>query len=483
MLKVFLNYLKSRSVILLITLFYTAVVLIVLLNRFWQYEVFYYDHGMMEGTAYQVSQFKLPLHDREYGKLPIYIDHLYPSLQLVLAPFYWINNSYETPIIVMSLLIGSSVLIAYEIAGKFIKNKLMVYSLLFAYMFYIGMQNTLIFFVHDVTIQIPFLMFLFWSLFNKKFKLFYIFLLINLGFKESFSITGFTLGIAMVIFNKEWRKHGLIVIAISFLYGYMSAQLIIPYFRYLSFGSWQQYSYLPQLPDNIFEYISRFVNTDQKKETIVTSLATFGFLPVFSWFSLPLLIQDFAQRFVLIHSESPLRQGLNLYYNANLSVLLFIGSIMSVSWLQRFKLYSNKIINWHTFLIIITVVYFHQFKYHGPLGLIYNRDFFKITENMLFMDEFVNKIPKKGKIMLQNNLAVRFTHEDLYLLLSEKHFMEVDPDVVALDFRPGQNINNFWPMDEEKMKSLAQELSSDKRYEAIYKDDRRFIFVKKNSGK
>ena len=115
-----LDYLKQRRLILLITFIYTAIVLLVLLHRFWQYEAFYYDHGMMEGTAYQVSQFKIPMHHREYGKVINYVDHLYPSLQLVLAPFYWIWNSYETPIIVMSLLIGSSVLIAYEIANKLI---------------------------------------------------------------------------------------------------------------------------------------------------------------------------------------------------------------------------------------------------------------------------------------------------------------------------------------------------------------------------
>lgn len=116
------SFVKKNWFILLISVGYTSIVLTVTLHRFWQYEAFYYDHGMMEGTAYQVSQFKLPLYDRGYGKLPIYIDHLYPSLQIVLAPFYWLCPSYETPIIVMGILIGLSVLIAYGIAKSLIKN-------------------------------------------------------------------------------------------------------------------------------------------------------------------------------------------------------------------------------------------------------------------------------------------------------------------------------------------------------------------------
>ncbi len=95
-----------------------------MLNRFWQYEAFYYDHGMYESTAYQISHFTMPLHDRGSGKVPIYVDHLYPSMQLALAPFYWIWDSYETPIVVMAVYIGLSVLVGYEIGRKTIKNKI-----------------------------------------------------------------------------------------------------------------------------------------------------------------------------------------------------------------------------------------------------------------------------------------------------------------------------------------------------------------------
>jgi hypothetical protein len=98
---------------------------------------------------------------------------------------------------------------------------------------------------------------------------------------------------------------------------------------------------------------------------------------------------------------------------------------------------------------------------------------------MKFIDEFVDKIPRKGKIMLQNNLAVRFTHNDLYILSTEEYFRKVNPDVIALDFRPGQNINNFWPMTEEKMKSLAGILLQDPYYDILYKESYRYIFVKK----
>lgn len=477
--KKLLHYISTRKIILFITFLYTTTVLVVLLHRFWQYEAFYYDHGMYESTAYQVSQFKLPLHDREYGKVPIYVDHLYPSMQVVLAPFYWIWNSYETPIIVMSLLVGLSVLVGYEIAVKLIRNMFMIYALLFAYMFYIGMQNALIFLIHEVTVGIFFLMALFWAVVNNRKKFFFILLLINLGFKETFSVTGVGVGLALFVYNNGWRKSSLITVIISVLYGLLAVKIIIPFFQTMSFGQAGSYIYYPEFTSDFFSYITRFFDTVQKRETILTSISTFGFLPLFSLPSIILVFQDFFQRFVLLgKGMSAFRQGLNLHYNASLSVLLFVGSVYSVSQLQKFRLY-RKIISFHAALIIIFVTIYHQFIYRGPLGLIYNRDFFNITDNMKFMDEFVDKVPRKGKLMIQNNLAVRFTHNDLYLLLSEEHLRKVDPDVVVLDFRPGQNINNFWPMTEEKMSDLSKILLNDSRYFVLYNEPYRYIFVKK----
>jgi len=471
------NYLKQRKLILLVTLVYTTIITTVCLHRFWQYEALYYDHGLMETTAYQVSQFKIPLHHREFGKVPIYVDHLYPSLQLVLAPFYWLYNSYETPIVVQSILIGSSVLIAYEVANSLIKNKLMIYALLFAYMFYIGMQNAIIFLVHDITLQIPFLMLLFLALVKNKKRWFFLLLLINLGFKESVSVTMFTLGFCLVLFKKTWRNEGWLTILIATLYGF-GAMKFISYLRTINFARLEKFTYTPDFGRQWYQYLINFVDTQQKRETIFVSLASFGFLPLFSPFALLLLIQDWAQRFVLINPYDSYRQGLNLHYNANLVVLLFVGAVFALNKLETKKWYQ-KVINYHALIIFLLVAIYHRLIYHGPLGLIYNPDFFKITQNMKFMDEFVAKIPRQGKIMVQNNLACRFTHNDLYLLLSEKEFNRVSPDVIALDFRPGQSPTNYWPMNENGMKELAQKLLEDKNYTLIYRESHRFIFVKK----
>ena len=94
------------------------------------------------------------------------------------------------------------------------------------------------------------------------------------------------------------------------------------------------------------------------------------------------------------------------------------------------------------------------------------------------MRDFVDRIPREGKIMVQNNFAVFFTHDDLYLLGNCKVIKKVQPDVIAFDIRPGQSPNNLWPSNEEEMWQNAELLKGSRQYKILYEDERRFIFVK-----
>mgnify|MGYP001608422993 CR=1 FL=1 len=476
--RVLFSYISSRKLPILISIFYFVIVLVLLLNRFWQYEVFYYDHGYAERAAYQVSHLQNPTWDRD-GRVSIFTDHVYPSLLLLFAPFYWIWDSYLTPVVILAVLWAAIPLIAYEIGFALKINKFMLYSLMFAFLFFIGTQNAIIFFLKDISVSIPFFLLLLLAILKRKIKLYYLLLLLNLGFKETITVTIISLGIGLILFyDRSFRKHAVATIIISVVYGLFISRIFVPFVIFKSYGHLQSYGFNPDFIPNPLYYLYNLFNTPQKRETIIASLSAFGFLPLFTPFGFLLMLQDFAQRFVLIQANSPLRQGLNLHYNISLAAIMFFGSALTVSKFQTKKFYK-KLIYIQAVLIIIGVIIMHRFIYHGPFGLLYNKDFFKITSNMKFMDDFVNKIPKNGKIMTQNNLAVRFTHNDLYILSSKTYVEQIQPDVIAMDFRPGQNINNYWPMTTEKMVALARDLKENPNYESQYSEEFRYIFIKK----
>lgn len=471
-------YLQTRKLPVFISIVYFIGVLVLLLNRFWQYEVFYYDHGYAEGAAYQASQFKNPQWDRE-GKSSVFMDHFYPSLIIVFAPFYWISNSYLTPIVILAFLYGLSVLIAWEIGRELRINKFMLYSLLFALMFFIGTQNAVIFFLKDISAATPFFLLMLLFLTKRSPKLYYLFMLISLGFKETLTVTIFALGLAtFFFFEKKWRKHAVATMIISILYALLVTKVVMPFFIYQSFGQAGSYAFNPNFNRPFTDYIVHLFNHSIKRETMAVSFLSFGLLPLVSPVGIILVLQDFAQRFVLVHAGNPFRWGLNLHYNINLAVILFYSSCLAVASLQKLWWYK-KIVFLHALIIVLIVVFFHQFKYHGPFGLLINSEFYKITHKMQFMDDFVKRIHREGKIMVQNNIAVRFTHNDYYLLSTEKYLEKVRPDTVVIDFRPGQNLNNFWPATDMEIKKIFAYLENSSEYIPYYKEGYRRIYLKK----
>jgi uncharacterized membrane protein len=197
--KKILSYFLSRKIALLAAIIYFILTLVLLLNRFWQYEVYYYDHGYAESAAWQVSQFKAPMWDRE-GKSSVFVDHFYPSLFLVFSPGYRIWNSYLTPIIIIALLYGLSIYVAWEIGETLKINKWMLTALIFALMFFIGTQNAVIFFLKDISAATPFFLLMLLFLTKRSVKWYFFFLLFTLGFKETLAVTTFSLGLASLLF-------------------------------------------------------------------------------------------------------------------------------------------------------------------------------------------------------------------------------------------------------------------------------------------
>jgi len=129
----------------------------------------------------------------------------------------------------------------------------------------------------------------------------------------------------------------------------------------------------------------------------------------------------------------------------------------------------------HALAIILIVLYFHRVKYHGAFGLAYNPIFYRHTAEMKFLQDFVNQIPSGKKVMTLNNLAPHLTHADTVMLLGD--YKKLQPDIIALDVRPGQNPSNYWPVQENYLQAFGG-LASDPNYKLTKFSDTLLMFVK-----
>lgn len=442
---------------------FTIAGILVSLNRFWQYEVFYFDFGIYDQAIWNVSRFSPPIIEHHIvGGKWIFADHFNPSLFL-LSPFYWLSTKNETLLVVQAVVVGLSGVVLYRIGKHLLKNRLFALGILICYLLFLGLQNAVISDLHDLTIMTLPLMLTFWAIIHKKVWLYFLFLFITLGFKESTFLLGAGIGISIFFLRKEWFKIGLVTIALSLIWGYISIKVIIPSF---SNGI---YAYSPVLSSNIFENIYSFVDHPFKQRTLFYSFLSFGFLPLLApefWF---LLLQDYGIRFV--GNSCCSRWDLGLHYNAPSAVLLGIGSIFALARLQRIK-FIHKFLPILIMLIIGNAIFLYRFILHGPLALAYNPAFYAHTKDFVFLDNLVAKIPSNVSVMTQNNLASHFTHQKVFLLRDD--YGNYKPEYIVVDLRKDQNANNFYGT--KNISVIMELLRKDPKYELIYKTKEQFIF-------
>lgn len=443
---------------------YAVAATLVSLHRFWQYEVFYFDFGIFDQAIWYASRLTPPVveHLVVPGKW-IFADHFSPTIFL-LSPLYWLTSRQEVLLIAQALAVSLSGLVLYRIGQRVLKEHLLPFAVMVAYLLFVGLQNAIITDFHEVTVGTLPLMLLLWSYVARRRMLYWLFLLLTLGIKESTAILGATLGLTTILFDRAWRRFGLTTLIVSIVWGLAATKLIIPFFAGGSYG------YSPVLPTEPLGHITGFFNEAIKRKTLLYTFGSFLFLPLLYPPAWLLFLQDFYIRFV--PRDTNLRWDLGLHYSAQLAPVLGYATIMALAKWRRHMI---------ALMLIATAIFLHQFKLHGPLGLAYNPAFYAHTKNFTFLDVLIAQVPKNATVMSQNNLATRLSHQTVYLL--RKNYRDYQPDYIAIDARDGQNPNNFFGIKDYQgigdVEEIIGSIRVDPAYQTIYQTEKQFVFKKK----
>ena len=473
--KILLRHYNIATIIAaLLCLIFIVAGSLVSLNRYWQYESFFYDFGIFDQAIWKVAHLTPPIIDHlVVGDKWIFADHFNPSIFL-LSPLYWFTDKREILLIAQAAIVGLSGFVLYLTSVEVLKNRLYSLAILTCYLLFIGLQNAVITDFHEVTLAtLPF-MAAYLALIKKRFKWYLVMLVLMLGFKESNFLVGIGMGISIYFINKSYIKLALLTCGLSLLWGYLAINHIIPYFS----GGFYQYSV--ELSRNPVVIFNTFFDNDVKKHALFFSFLNFGFLPLLSYPFYFLMFQDFLTRFYSPFAYT--RWGLGLHYSALLSAIMGIASVYSFKFLAR-KIKKKIILDVLAILLIINAIILYRFILHAPFGLAYNPTFYAHSNDFQFLDDLVKKIPPDATVMAQNNLAVRFTHQKVSTLQSNLKKYKPDfytqkmPDYIVFDTREGQNPNNFFLV--EDINDLLNELKNDPNYEVFYKTHEQFIFKRK----
>lgn len=445
---------------ILLTISYFLIGSIVSVVRYWQYDVWYYDFGIFSRALFNASRFRLPIIDHFIvpGKI-IFADHFNPSL-FFLTPLYWITSRQEILLIAQALCVALSGYVLYRIGLILLKNEIASLVMMIPYFLFVGLQNAVITEFHELTVMTLFLMTTYYFYVSKKKQLFLVFFFLTLGFKESLFLLGIGMGTFVIFERKEWRNIGIFLVLFSLLYGFITTQVIIPYF------SSRSYYYVPETIDlqNLFQPIIKI-------KTLLLSFGSFLFLPLGTISLFPLYAFHFTSRFL---SEGSTRWDLGLHYSAEIAPTLAFGALLTLSKLKKMTP-KKTIIIISAINAIVSLILF-RFILHGPFLLVFNKVFFTHTKTFEYLDELIGKIPENASVAAQNNLAVRFIKQRSHILRDE--YWAISANYIVIDMRDGQNPNNFLGIRDEK--KLLNNLLNDKRYSIFFHKGNSYIFKKNN---
>jgi uncharacterized membrane protein len=427
-----MKYLKNIFIFLFFLVFFIAFSCISL----WRYntaQIFYYDFGIFARSLWQIAHGLTPiLNHNTLGEIHFLGDHFSPSLYM-LTPLFWMTNSLQILLIEQALALTLSGYLIYLIARS---EKLALWisiTVSFIFLIFAGIVNPLVTDWHTEPTAALFLLLFIYLFFYKKLSILGVgSVLIFLGWKESNAISLILCLIPYLLIQKNKRIHIAIFMGISLIWFFGITKIIIPSLIK------QPYYYSPVLPNSIFEFITNFVNTFQKRKLIVDSFSSFGFLPIIGVPFLFPIVGELGIR--LVPSSSHFQSyTLGMHYNVFLGVFLALGTIYSLQIFQKKNIQICLTIG----LLIISLIVAKKIT-SSPILLATNTTFWKEWNKKTLLFNELPCVPPTGSVMSQNNILPHLIQrkEKVYLLSSKYKIYK--PKYIVMDLSSGQNPNNFY---------------------------------------
>ncbi|OGK22020.1 hypothetical protein A3C23_02945 [Candidatus Roizmanbacteria bacterium RIFCSPHIGHO2_02_FULL_37_13b] len=465
-------FLKSVGIIPLVFFCILFIFLLAIsIQRFLIFQIFYYDFGIFAHILWQGSRFQIPyINHFVLGKIMFLGDHFEPSL-LIISPIFWLTSNLIILSIQQGLVTFLSSLMMYFIALK--KNIHKIASLIIVFLFVVfpGTTNPLLTDWHpESTAGLFLLIFIYLFLFTKKRWLYYLIAFIFLGFKESNSLYLIFTLIWIYILTK--KKDALILSAISVCWFFVAINILIP------FISQKFYLYTPEISLSPIRIFSNITGNPMKIQYIIRSFTSFGLLPFISGFTLIPVVLDLGLKLIPMKTMFD-NFTFGSHYHVYLGIFLTLASITTIAKILVLK---NKYLSYSIIVVCLLISAYTARKLtSSPINLLINKTFWIELQNpnkSLF--DLIEKVPKKGSVMSQNNLLAYLSNRNENLILLTPKYENFNPDIILFDMSPDQNANNHWESNWDKIEIIKTKLASDNKYSRVkLSNPNYFLFIKR----
>lgn len=417
------------------------------INRFYQFDTFYYDFGIFDQAIWKVANFRAPIIDHHnVGGHWIFGDHFNPALFL-LSPLYWLTDKQEIIFIAQAIMASLSGFVLFLTARKVTSSTVLATVVQLCFYLFAGLQNAIITDFHEVTIATLPISLMFYALVSDNKKLYLWSTIWFMLHKESSFLIATGIHFYAFMIQKQWRTFVSILGLSCIAYAYLVMQVVIP-----AFSGRFQYNVLTG--HTLESGISALYNPPIKIQTLRDSLASFTYTPLLTPLLWPTYFFHYAARFL---SEAGTRWDIGMHYNAEIAPIYAFSMILVLQKISRFKYRYQLLLG---SLMLLTALYMNYFKLKRPFFMGLNPALYAASSRTVEIREFISQLPDEPSIMAQNTLAAQISHKNLILMRDDYHIY--DPDYIFFDTNPDQNGNNWFGL-KDKDKFILN-VTSDPNY-------------------
>ena len=427
--------------LLVIMVIYAGMFSVLVVRNHQLYQTFGWDLGFFDQLLWQVNRGNFNFIST-IGDINILGDHFQPIIYL-LAPLYWFWDDVRIILIAQVLLVTAAAVPLFLLAKRKIKSDSAALAIAVAYLLFSGTQFTITNEFHQSAF-IPLLLSLglYWLEIGRK-QRGVMTLLSLLLVKEELALLLAALGLMYLCVKRI--KEGLILLTVGTASFFILINWLIPALssqgKYIHFG----YGSLGETPvevaivtaGNPIDVLERFISPKVKMEQVVSSLVSFGGLPILSPVSLIPVAEQYAVRF--LDDRNIHRWINNNHYSAPLGPLLAYGTIMSISFLLR----SDPAKRGRTFLLSLYLVFVSVVTagvLKTPIWIVFKPQLYFTPQWVEDADRLVAAVPAGVGVAANNSLAPHLTHRDKLYLLPEVG----DAEYIAVDLADGPNKHAPW---------------------------------------
>ncbi|ERT08443.1 hypothetical protein M595_1509 [Lyngbya aestuarii BL J] len=456
--------------------------------RHWLFQSTGYDLGIYDQVTYLISQGQPPIssilgfhHLGNHGAWAVYplglLYKVYPSVYLLLLLQAIVLALGIWPTWSLARLAGLSERLSLAIAAVYI-----LYPVVF---------NINLFDFHPEVMALPALLAAVLAAKLRQILWFSVAIIWVLGCKAVLSLTILALGFWLLIFEKR-RICGTIALLLGMAWFVVVTQVMIPNFSGREVEGVWRYTYLG---NSVLEILVNLILKPYLVLGRLISLSTLDYLyqlffPVIWWLS-PLSLTALVPAIptILINSLSdvPFQRSLAFQYSIPVLPFLLVAIISSLEhhgsslgkvilkiW-QKLKK-TEQIQDTISFpnysklpqlILIWSLIVFLMFGKYGRFWVYFNRlDTWNATR------EAITLVQPRGNVLTDNRLAPHFTHRPVVKLLSQ---VTIDDNFTEFDYIV-LNLRHPWPDTENIGQNIANKLTTDPRFQALYQQDDVFVF-------